>query len=120
MPEFHHHSADDDFEDDTGIIKETDKNKDIATWRFVTKDKEGALIDSAKDDQVDNKKGKEEKMTKIFELTYNMMNQQDPSKKMKQQDIFDHIGQLGMRPETWTYPSFRKWYSREKKKRRIK
>lgn len=120
MPEFHHHSADDDFEDDTGLIKETDKNKDIATWRFVIKDKEGTLIDSAKDDQVDNKKDKEEKMTKIFEVTFNLMNPEDPSKKMKQQDIFDHIGQLKMRPETWTYPSFRKWYSREKKKRGIK
>lgn len=120
MPSFHHHSADDDFEVDSGLIKESASNKEKATWRFVEKTKEGEIIDSTKDELKEDKKSKEEQMTTIFEITYKLMNPADPSKKMLQQEIFEHIGQLGIRPEQWTYPSFRKWYSREKMKRGIK
>ncbi len=117
MPEFHHHSADDDFEEDTGLIKETNTNKLKATWRFVEKTKEGETPDSVRDDMQSNKKTKDATMKQIFEMTHQLMNTDDPKKRMKQIQIFEHIGTLGIRPEGWTYPAYRKWYSREKKKR---
>jgi len=120
MPEFHHHSADDDFEEDTGIIKESTNNKLKATWRFVEKTKEGETPDSVKDDLQQNKKTKDATMTQIFEMTHQLMNPEDPSKKMKQQAIFDHIGTLGIRPEGWTFTAYKMWFSREKNKRGYK
>lgn len=120
MPEFHHHSADDDFEEDTGLIKETINNKLKATWRFVEKTKEGETPDSIKDDHQQNKKTKDATMTQIFEMTHQLMNPEDPSKKMKQQAIFDHIGTLGIRPEGWTFTAYKMWFSREKNKRGYK
>ena len=120
MPEFHHHSADDDFEEDSGLIKETASNKDKATWRFVEKTKEGDKVDSAKDDASEDKKTRTENLNKIFEMTYTLMNAEDPAKKMKQKDIFEQIGTLGIRPEGWNFPAYRVWFNREKKKRGYK
>ncbi len=118
MPHFHHHSADDDFEEDTPLIKETGKNKAIATWRFVDKKKDGELIESAQDLLNEDKKMKVSNMDKIFDLTVSMMNPTDPSKpKMKQKEVFDHVIAMGLAPDDWSFTGYQKWFQRQKKKR---
>jgi hypothetical protein len=118
MPRFHHHSADDDFEEDSPLIKETGKNKAIATWRFVDKKKDGEMIDSAQDQLNEDKKMKDSNMDKIFDLTVSMMNPTDPSKpKMKQKEVFDHVIAMGLAPDDWSFSGYQKWFQRQKKKR---
>ena len=130
MPLFHHHSADDDFEDDTklyslgnglGLIKETEVNKDKATWRFVDKRHDGELVDSARDEMNEDKKVKDANMDKIFDLTIALMNPSDPNRKrMKAREVFDHVTTLGIAPDEWTFTAYAKWYQRLKKQRGIK
>lgn len=116
MPSFHHHQADDDFEEETGLIKETVNRK--GKWRIITTTKKGELVESEKDRINEDKKVKEANMAKIFDIANAMMYPSDPTKKkMKAQELFDHIGDLGMRPESWTMSAFRKWMQRERKKR---
>ena len=118
MPHFHHHSADDDFEEDSPLIKETGKNKAIATWRFVDKKKDGDMIDSAQDQLNEDKKMKDSNMDKIFDLTTSMMNPTDPSKpKMKQKEVFNHVVAMGLAPDDWSFSGYQKWFQRQKKKR---
>jgi len=118
MPFFHHHSADDDFEDDSGLIKDTGKNTNIATWRFVDKKKDGELVDSAKDQLNEDKKVKQANMDRIYDLTVSLSHPTDPkTKKMTAQQILTHLETLSIKPDGWTLPAFQKWYSREKKKR---
>ena len=130
MPSFHHHSADDDFEEDfktfshgngIGFIKETANNKSIATWRFVDKKKDGELTDTAQDQLNEDKKIKESNMEKIFDLTMALMNPSDSSKKkMKAREVYDHVMSLGIAQEDWTFSAYQKWYQRLKKQRGIK
>lgn len=130
MPSFHHHSADDDFEEDSkefslgngiGLIKQTSHNKDIATWRFVDKKKDGELTDTAQDQLAEDKKVKDTNMEKIFDLTIALMNPSDPSKKkMKAREVYEHVMTLGIAQEDWSFSAYSKWYQREKKKRGIK
>lgn len=118
MPHFHHHSADDDFEEDSTLIKETGKNKEIATWRFVDKKKDGELIDSAQDQMNEDKKMKQSNMDKIFDLTVSMMNPTDKSKpKMTQKDVYEHVKAMGLAPDDWSFSGYQKWFQRQKKKR---
>ncbi len=118
MPHFHHHSADDDFEEDSPLIKETGKNKAIATWRFIDKKKDGEMIDSAQDQLNEDKKMKVSNMDKIFDLTVSMMNPTDPSKpKMKQKEVFDQVVAMGLAPDDWSFTGYQKWFQRQKKKR---
>jgi len=118
MPHFHHHSADDDFEEDSPLIKETGKNKAIATWRFVDKKKDGDMIESAQDQLNEDKKMKDSNMDKIFDLTTSMMNPTDPSKsKMKQKEVYEHVIAMGLAPDDWSFTGYQKWFQRQKKKR---
>jgi len=118
MPEFHHHSADDDFEEDSGLIKETEKNKERATWRFIDKNKDGELTDTAQDLVNEDKKVKDSNMDRIYDLTMSMMNPTDKSKpKMKQKDVFDHVVTLGLAPADWSFTGYQKWFQRQRKKR---
>lgn len=118
MPHFHHHSADDDFEEDSPLIKETGKNKAIATWRFVDKKKDGDMVESAQDQLNEDKKMKVSNMDKIFDLTVSMMNPTDPSKpKMKQKEVYEHVIAMGLAPDEWSFTGYQKWFQRQKKKR---
>jgi len=118
MPHFHHHSADDDFEEDSPLIKETEKNKAIATWRFVDKKKDGEMIESAQDIMNEDKKMKQSNMDKIFDLTVSMMNPTDTSKpKMIQKDVYEHVKAMGLAPDDWSFSGYQKWFQRQKKKR---
>ena len=116
MPSFHHHQADDDFEEETGMIKETVNIQ--GTWRIVTKTDKGELIGSEKDRLNEDKKVKDANMQKIFDIANALLYPSDPTKKkMKAQEVFDHISDLGIRPDGWSMSAFRKWMQRERKKR---
>lgn len=118
MPTFHHHQADDDFEVETGIIKETVNRE--GSWRFITKTADGMMVDTEKDKLNEDKKVKEANMQRVFDLANPLMHPSDPTKKkMKAQEVFEHIGDLGIKPDGWTLPAFRKWMQRERKKRGI-
>jgi len=116
MPSFHHHQADDDFEVETGMIKETVNRK--GTWRMITKTKDGVMVESEKDRVNEDKKVREANMTKVYDVSNALMHPSDPTKKkMKALEVFDHLGDLGIRPDGWTMSAFRKWLQRERKKR---
>lgn len=116
MPYFHHRQQDDDFEVDTGIVKDTPIKK--GTWRFVEKDESGQLVDSAKDRISEDKKVKEVNRDKAFEMTLILMNPTDPNKpKMKQKEVYDHLKTLQLIDNDWSYDAYKKWYQREKNKR---
>jgi hypothetical protein len=116
MPSFHHHQADDDFEVETGMIKETVNR--VGTWRMITKTKDGEMVESEKDRVNEDKKVKEANMTKVFDVSNALMHPSDPTKKkMKAQEVFDHLGDLGIRPDGWSMSAFRKWLQRERNKR---
>ncbi len=118
MPTFHHHQADDDFEEETGIIKETINR--TGTWRFITKSADGQLVQSEKDKLNEDKKVKEANMSKVFDIGNALLYPSDPTKKkMKAQEVFDHLGDLSIRPDGWSLSAFRKWMQRERKKRGI-
>jgi len=116
MPSFHHHQADDDFEVETGIIKETVNRK--GTWRLIIKTKDGEMVESERDRLNEDKKVREANMTKVFDIANALMHPSDPTKKkMKAQEVFNHLGDLGVKPDGWTMDAFRKWLQRERKKR---
>ena len=116
MPHFHHHQQDDDFEVDTGIVKDTQLKK--GTWRFVEKDETGQLVNSAKDRINEDKKVKEVNMDKAFEMTNILMNPLDPNKKkMKQKEIYEHLKDLRLINTDWSFGACQKWFQREKNDR---
>jgi hypothetical protein len=100
MPSFHHRHEDDDFEELTPFKKENALEK--GTWRFVVKDKDGVLTATAKDEQNEDKKLQEANMMKIYQTVFAWKHPADPSKKMKDQEIFDKLNELNMLPENWS------------------
>jgi len=59
-------------------------------------------------------------MDKAFDMTMMLMNPTDPTKiKMKQKEVFDHLKNLQLINDDWSYEAYKKWCQREKKRRNI-
>lgn len=116
MPHFHHHQEDDDFED-FGIVKETELKK--GTWRFITRQANGELVETEKEKQMEDKAIKQAEEDRLFEVAIKLMKPTEPdAKKMSARECFDHLLTMKLIPtdkwKTWT--SFAKFMQRKQKK----
>ena len=115
MPSFHHRQEDDDWEEFTKFKKENALAK--GTWRFITKTKDGELVESAKDEQNEDRKLVEANMQKLFQTVYAWKNPPQGIQKMKDNQIFDKLKELNMLPENWSgVTSMKVFMSRNKTK----
>lgn len=95
LPDFHHRQENDDFEQITGF-------KFGEAWNFVTKNEDGTLLDSERDKQKEDKVLRDVEMQRLFEMADKMMNPTDPNiKKMKGEEVFNHLKSLNLIPEEW-------------------
>jgi len=99
MPDFHHRQEDDDFEQLTGIKKENALAK--GTWRFISKDGEGKLLDSQRDIQNEDRKLQEVKLQQVYETAYRLMHPIGTAKKMKADEVYEHLKTVDLIPEGW-------------------
>ena len=115
MPNFHHRQEDDDFEQDWGIRKETVISK--GTWRFITQTKDGQTVDSVKDEQREDKKVQQAKEQSIYETANKLLHPDDPTKKMKADEVYEHLKTLNLTLGNWTSTNnLRVFLSRYKKR----
>ena len=95
MPNFHHRQEDDDYEQLTGITKDV-------TWKFVARNSDGEMVDSEKDRIAEDKKVMETNQQKIYEVASRLKKPTDTTKKkMTNEEIYNHLNQLGMLPDGW-------------------
>ncbi len=111
LPDFHHRQENDDFELITGF-------KFGEAWNFVTKNEDGILIDSEKDNQKEDKALRDADMQRLFETADKLMKPTDPNAiKMKYQETFNHLRTLNLIPEEWKdEQTLRTFMSRMKRK----
>lgn len=112
QPRFHHRQEDDDYELITGIAFGR-------TWRFITQDESGEIVESVKNDIQEDKKVQDATKSALFDTVHLLMNPTDPKiKPMKSEEAFQHCKNLKLIPDGWkSSANLRKFMSREYKKR---
>ena len=92
-PFFHHHQEDDEWEMETGIIKETPER--VGTWRFISTNAEEEPLENQKDEIVGNIKIK----SSNFELYEYVQNYMAPGKTYH--ETFVHLKEINRCPKQW-------------------
>lgn len=110
MPRHHHRQEDDNFEKITGLAF-------MKTWRFITRTEDGEMVETVKNEMMEDKKVQEATLGKLFDVVDKLQNPTDPSKKkMKYDEILEHCMPLNLIPSNWKVENLRKFMSNYRKR----